>query len=461
MKKLTAILITAFILILSVPFLSASAETELETAIRSALEQHKSSLDISKYNYDEDEAAEVFFRFLLNAPELFYSDAAIDFDMAKDNVHVSKYEFVYLMSASEAKTATVKYNEKLDEIISYMPDDLDDFGKILWIHNYICENFEYDDDEEIYDAYNMLMQGKGVCQGYTLLFDALLERVGINSRYVDSEEINHIWNIVELDGEWYYVDTTWDDPEFCAYGEVYYDYFMLSEDAFFADGEHGDDYVAEHDCDDYKYDDCGWRMTASAMAPIGTDYYYTIELDMYSFDRDTCKEEIVYSLDPEFCVTDYAEFENDYFMGFGSLYGKLLFGVTDGIVAMDPETFETTTLYQMPEGAGGVISSHYVADTGYYALCAADDEDYDHVTYGSFKIDLPDPSLAYKPGDVNENGEIDANDYLLLKRAYFGTYELSKTQTLAADLNNNKIIDTRDYALLKRAVLGSYVIPEK
>ncbi|MBQ0109973.1 MAG: hypothetical protein KBS44_06830, partial [Clostridiales bacterium] len=222
MKKLTAILITAFILILSVPFLSASAETELETAIRSALEQHKSSLDISKYNYDEDEAAEVFFRFLLNAPELFYSDAAIDFDMAKDNVHVSKYEFVYLMSASEAKTATVKYNEKLDEIISYMPDDLDDFGKILWIHNYICENFEYDDDEEIYDAYNMLMQGKGVCQGYTLLFDALLERVGINSRYVDSEEINHIWNIVELDGEWYYVDTTWDDPEFCAYGEVYY-----------------------------------------------------------------------------------------------------------------------------------------------------------------------------------------------------------------------------------------------
>ncbi len=60
-------------------------------------------------------------------------------------------------------------------------------------------------------------------------------------------------------------------------------------------------------------------------------------------------------------------------------------------------------------------------------------------------------------GDVNENGKIDARDYLLLKRAYFGTYEL-ECEPEVADVNDNGKLDARDYLLLKRAYFGTYTI---
>ncbi len=59
-------------------------------------------------------------------------------------------------------------------------------------------------------------------------------------------------------------------------------------------------------------------------------------------------------------------------------------------------------------------------------------------------------------GDVNLNGKIDARDYLLLKRGFFGTYSLNGQARLAGDVNRNGKIDARDYLLLKRAFFGTY-----
>jgi len=60
-------------------------------------------------------------------------------------------------------------------------------------------------------------------------------------------------------------------------------------------------------------------------------------------------------------------------------------------------------------------------------------------------------------GDINMNGKIDARDYLLLKRAYFGTFTIECPQEVA-DINGNGKIDARDYLLLKRAYFGTYTI---
>ena len=69
--------------------------------------------------------------------------------------------------------------------------------------------------------------------------------------------------------------------------------------------------------------------------------------------------------------------------------------------------------------------------------------------------DVPkDPDV--KKGDVNGNGDIDSMDYVLLKRAYFGTYELK--ELAVGDLNDNGKIDSMDYVYLRRAYFGTYVI---
>ena len=57
-------------------------------------------------------------------------------------------------------------------------------------------------------------------------------------------------------------------------------------------------------------------------------------------------------------------------------------------------------------------------------------------------------------GDINSNGTIDSMDYVLLKRAYFGTYLLKELTT--GDVNTNGRLDSMDYVLLKRAYFGTY-----
>lgn len=77
---------------------------------------------------------------------------------------------------------------------------------------------------------------------------------------------------------------------------------------------------------------------------------------------------------------------------------------------------------------------------------------------------LPLPVVPQTPiglrGDVNVNGEIDARDYVLMKRAYFGTANLGSTASLLSDVNNNSDFDARDYVMLKRAYFGTYEIPK-
>ena len=59
-------------------------------------------------------------------------------------------------------------------------------------------------------------------------------------------------------------------------------------------------------------------------------------------------------------------------------------------------------------------------------------------------------------GDINDNGKIDSMDYVLLKRAYFGTYKIPDEIFWRGDINGNGKIDSMDYVLLKRAYFGTY-----
>lgn len=87
----------------------------------------------------------------------------------------------------------------------------------------------------------------------------------------------------------------------------------------------------------------------------------------------------------------------------------------------------------------------------YMAIFTVDETD----NYGGlvkqveFTIDKP-----YMLGDINDNGIIDSMDYVLLKRAYFGTYKLK--EIAVGDINKNGSIDSMDYVYLRRAYFGTY-----
>ena len=53
--------------------------------------------------------------------------------------------------------------------------------------------------------------------------------LGVECYYVSSELMNHGWNIIKINGEYYHVDVTWDDPVLDNFGMVNHDYFLLSD----------------------------------------------------------------------------------------------------------------------------------------------------------------------------------------------------------------------------------------
>lgn len=73
-----------------------------------------------------------------------------------------------------------------------------------------------DPDNE--NPYGALIGGKGICRGYTSTFQLLMDMAGIECISVSGHSDNgeeygeHAWNQVRLDGDWYIVDVTWDDP---------------------------------------------------------------------------------------------------------------------------------------------------------------------------------------------------------------------------------------------------------
>ena len=93
-----------------------------------------------------------------------------------------------------------------------------DYARALWLHDWLIHNADYDMTDTYFFADGVLLHGAGVCQSYALAYEMLLRAVGIESIYVTGDVIvgekteSHAWNLVKLNGKWYHVDCTWDDP---------------------------------------------------------------------------------------------------------------------------------------------------------------------------------------------------------------------------------------------------------
>lgn len=108
---------------------------------------------------------------------------------------------------------------KVQDIIkNEVKDEKDKKEIIKIIHDYIINNSKYDSDKSDKNitnyyssiAYGPLLQGYGLCGGYTDAMAIFLDYYNIPNYKVISE--NHVWNAVYLDNNWYHLDLTWDDP---------------------------------------------------------------------------------------------------------------------------------------------------------------------------------------------------------------------------------------------------------
>lgn len=108
-------------------------------------------------------------------------------------------------------------------------DNMSNYDKIKVFHDYVINNTEYDKNssKKLYTAYTLLINKKSTCGGYSDIMSVYLNSIGIQNYKINSE--NHIWNLINLDGIWYHLDATWDDP-ISSDGKQYllHNFFLIS-----------------------------------------------------------------------------------------------------------------------------------------------------------------------------------------------------------------------------------------
>ena len=121
--------------------------------------------------------------------------------------------------------------------------------QVLAVHDWLVRHVAYDQEDmrSSHTAYGLFANATAVCEGYSQAFMLAMERLGVPCVIVRSEDMMHQWNMVCIDGTWYHVDVTWDDPtpDQGTHGEVSREHFLRSDDSMRELGYYG--WSAEHE----------------------------------------------------------------------------------------------------------------------------------------------------------------------------------------------------------------------
>lgn len=143
--------------------------------------------------------------------------------------------FSYRLTADEISSMNMAAERAAKDIISRLTPDMDDYEKLKFFHDYLVLNCETDSEDEYADTiYGALVRKKALCEGYTKAFSYLCNLADIENVIVTGKTyVPHMWNMVKLNGNWYHVDVTWDNPDDELHEKypdcILYQYFMVTD----------------------------------------------------------------------------------------------------------------------------------------------------------------------------------------------------------------------------------------
>lgn len=167
----------------------------------------------------DDDIDKIFQCVLSDHPELFYVEGYSYVKYVKGE-ELTDIEFsgTYSLDLETAARRREEIEAAVESLLQGIGEEASDYDKVKYVYDTLIRNTDYKlDTPDSQNIYSVFVRHLSVCQGYAKATQYLLNRLGVAATLVlgtvDTGE-GHAWNLVRVDGEYYYLDTTWGDVSY-------------------------------------------------------------------------------------------------------------------------------------------------------------------------------------------------------------------------------------------------------
>ena len=285
-------------------FNNLSFEEYILQAVTESEEFPEEITGLGQYNLTTEEFTKAYRNVAMRHPEAFITPSCTYYYNSSGIVTKVEPEYV-LENKAEMESAIFQMNDAIKEYTDLAAKYDTELEKLLVIHDKMVAECDYDvnvlneateslAERSVYHAFGALCKSKkkAVCQGYSQALYMIANKIGIEIDFCRSAERKHMWNYVKLDGKWYHMDMTNDDPLIKDENGLVsarkdprakHSYFLVS-DSGLEKNIHGTDYGTifgeRYDCGDKRYEsDHLFNMNLVFTAEKDENGYYTVVME--------------------------------------------------------------------------------------------------------------------------------------------------------------------------------------
>ncbi|MBR5135193.1 MAG: transglutaminase domain-containing protein [Clostridia bacterium] len=203
-------------------------------ALAEAVAAYEQAFNFSDYRVTVTEAARVYYYFKNDHPEAFWLTNELTYYSFGYSVVTGMPSITLVFTFNTPKEEIPALQQQLEarteELMDGITGDMPLLEREAIIRDRLCASAEYDHSYAAphnHDLLGVMLYGTGVCESYTRAFQYLMYRCGIQCINVHGDTTSgfHVWNMVNIDGEWLMTDlTAADDGGLDAIAMHYYNF---------------------------------------------------------------------------------------------------------------------------------------------------------------------------------------------------------------------------------------------